>query len=602
MDPTVTVLMPLLEAEPFLLGAIESVLAQTLRDFEFLIVAPDEVGVDRELSETDPRLRSLSGNLSGTAQALDVGIRAARGKFIARMEPRDICSPDRLRRQVELLEEDPRLVIVGSSWEWIDENGTITSARETPPRRDAAIRWRALFAPAFASSSVMFRSSATRMGNVRWDQPVPTRAFDYFFCSDLLRHGTGANLTSPLVQIRYRSGELVESPENVAAYAEVALKNLADLGVEVSRKDFPKLCELALCTPERLDYDDFELASTLVETLVAFQRQPGIDAADANWIANRVVDRVFWRAVRSDPRGCWKSGLAKEVLSGHPPSIVAAQRGRLARRARLAARRARREAEGARRYVKTLPWRNPGCLVGRGDYILLLSHMRSFSTLLAHVLASNPEVAGHTELGLAYRWPVELSRARAALSPEECRRRFALDKVLHDEFPVLPPVLSSERTYAIFLVRRPEPTIESVLKIRDPAGPRPSWYRDPNLAVDYYAKRLASLSQLAAATPDRARMAFLRSEKLIGQSDDVLAELTRHLGLRNLLSSTYTVFGDTGVWGAGDTSERIRIGRIERPAVGGATAVPVPESVLERARQAYDAATSILSDCCTELQ
>lgn len=601
--PTVTVLMPLLKSQPFVSEAIESVLVQTFTDFEFLVLAPDRAVVNAVVADiTDSRLRLLFRDMLGAADALNVGLCAAQGEFVARMDPDDLCLPERLERQVEFLSADPTLVVVGSSWEWVDESGTITSAEPFLPRTDADIRWHALFAPPFTPTSVMFRRAVAQRGGVRWDEGTAALAIDFRFHSDLLHHGRAATIPCPLVRVRYRSGELLDSLEDGVAHARVARRNVAKLGLDLHRRDFAKIRRLVLNMRTPSDPCDLTAGVALLQLLSAFRRSSGADALEAQRIAHRLIDSIVWRALRSHAATSQKTALVEAALAEHPRWIVGTPPRWLAQRKGIVVRKARRAGKATGRYVRTLPLRRPRLLLNPGSYILLLSHMRSYSTLLAHLLAGSREIGGHSELGLSYRRPIELARARATVERNDAAKPFVLDKVLHDEFAVRPCVLASERVYAIFLLRRPEPTIRSILTIRNPVGPRPTWFRDPNVVASYYERRLASLTQLAVANGDRSRTMFVRAEQFIEQPESILEAMTRHLALNEPLSTTYPVFADTGMWGAGDTSERIRRGRIEQVPSAVADALPLPESLLVRAWKAYDTASSVFADCCEELR
>lgn len=600
MPPTVTVLMPVLERTPFLREAVGSVLAQTFPDFELLVVDATPARLDAG-ADPDPRVRILTARSgAGLAEALDLGLASASGTLIARMGAEDVCLPERLAEQVELFARRPDLAVAGSAWHWIDEEGTVTAAEHAPPATDTVIRWQALLGPPFAPTSVMFR--AAMGGGHEFASAVDESkvAPEYAFHSRLLAHGRAANLDSPLVRIRSRIGEL-EPPDVRMAHAAVARRNISALGLDLSSSDFARIHDLVVNTPARFGRDELESTPVLLELLAAFRRSPDVDRAEARVVAFHVADRVLWRALRSDARACWRTGAVKTALTGQPLWMVGAPGRLCADRATRALGHMQRSARHAQGHLETLPVRRPRALVRPGRYILLLSHMRSYSTLLAHILASNPEIGGHAELGLAYRFGFELVRSRSAVAPEEARRRFVLDKILHDEFVVRPAVLASERVHPIFLVRRAEPTIASILRMKDPSGPRPAWLRDPERVVAYYVGRLDTLKALAAATRGDSRAVFLSAERLVERPAQVTASLSRHLGLSQPLSTTYAIFEDTGVWGAGDTSERIRTGRVEPPGSEAGTGLTLPESLLARAREAYDDATATLAACCREL-
>lgn len=123
----VTALMPVYNNERYLAAAVESILNQTYRDFEFIII--DDGSSDGSLTmleqyaADDSRIRLFSRPNTGYTIALNEGLRLARGEFIARMDADDIAAPDRFRRQVQYLDDHPDCVVVGGSVLLIDRDG-----------------------------------------------------------------------------------------------------------------------------------------------------------------------------------------------------------------------------------------------------------------------------------------------------------------------------------------------------------------------------------------------------------------------------------------------------------------------------------------------
>ena len=140
--------------------------------------------------------------------------------------------------------------------------------------------------------------------------------------------------------------------------------------------------------------------------------------------------------------------------------------------------------------------RRPWVFLGRRSYILVLGHMRSYSSVLCHVLGSHPEIAGYAEMHLPYRNVLDLLRLRSRVFRSlgcVLPGRFVLDKVLHDEYVVAPSILRREDVNAIVVVRRPAESIRSVLAMGERI-PSVGWYSDVDAVVDYYVKRLRSLA------------------------------------------------------------------------------------------------------------
>ena len=126
-SPLISVCMPVYNAERYVSEAIESVLSQTFKDFEFLIL--DDGSTDGSLAilkgyaERDPRIRLTSRPNKGLAPTLNELMNQARGEFVARMDADDISLPERLERQADYLRNHPDCVIVGCHALVIDSDG-----------------------------------------------------------------------------------------------------------------------------------------------------------------------------------------------------------------------------------------------------------------------------------------------------------------------------------------------------------------------------------------------------------------------------------------------------------------------------------------------
>ncbi|HEX4132682.1 MAG TPA: glycosyltransferase [Pirellulales bacterium] len=136
----VSVLMPVYNAAAYVRKAIESILAQSMRDFEFLIFDDGSTDQSRAIVEQcasgDPRLKVFSDGHRGYTPRLNRGIELARGEFIARMDADDISLPDRFERQLAFLNEHPDCVAVGGQVMNIDAEGYEISVSNLPLEHD----------------------------------------------------------------------------------------------------------------------------------------------------------------------------------------------------------------------------------------------------------------------------------------------------------------------------------------------------------------------------------------------------------------------------------------------------------------------------------
>ena len=127
--PQVSVLMPVYNAARYLAEAVESVLAQTFTDFEFVIV--DDGSTDRSpamldaYAKRDARIKIIRRPNTGIVGALNDGLRECRGELIARMDADDVSLPERFEKQVAYLREHPDVVAVGARVVGIDPYGCV---------------------------------------------------------------------------------------------------------------------------------------------------------------------------------------------------------------------------------------------------------------------------------------------------------------------------------------------------------------------------------------------------------------------------------------------------------------------------------------------
>lgn len=224
-------------------------------------------------------------------------------------------------------------------------------------------------------------------------------------------------------------------------------------------------------------------------------------------------------------------------------------------------------------------------------YILLMSHMRSHSSLLAHILGSHPEIDGYSELHLSYLGPTDLRAMTPLIEKATGRRRrgrYALDKVLHNDKVVDASILRRDDVRTIFLLRHPAGTIPSLMRITDNRV-------RADQAVGYYLARLEQLDRYSALAGHRA--AFVEAERLVADAAVELGRLTRYLGLATPLEPTYERFPLSGVEGHGDFSPNILAGKVLRDDErdpGSVAPAEIPAETMEPALAAYDALRSAM--------
>lgn len=207
MKPRVSVLTSVYNGARFLRQAVESIHAQSFTDYEHIIV--DDASTDDDtrvllsaLATESDRVRVFRHDRNrGTSAALATGVRLARGEIIAILDSDDIALPGRLASQVEYLDRNPSVGVVGGQADYVDEHQRFLRTARFP-ESDSEIRWALLTQSPVLHSAAAIRRSVLRCAGGYQQEPAWQLAADYFLWRVLLRHTTFANL--PSVVVRYR--------------------------------------------------------------------------------------------------------------------------------------------------------------------------------------------------------------------------------------------------------------------------------------------------------------------------------------------------------------------------------------------------------------
>lgn len=201
-----------------------------------------------------------------------------------------------------------------------------------------------------------------------------------------------------------------------------------------------------------------------------------------------------------------------------------------------------------------------GSLLKRSGFILLLSHMRGYTSVLSHVIGSHPRVTGYAECHQKLRNSldlIELSSKVQASSGKSVANRYVFDKLLHNNL-VADGVLARPDVKVLIMVRDPAPTINSILKIKS------GGLETLKDACAYYTERLDSLYRYAERR--RGQFCFIRAESVKSDTVRCLDALSSYLHLDPPLTERYDLFPNTGKPKYGDPSRNIRAGFIIKDA------------------------------------
>jgi len=235
--PRISVVMAVHNGERHLRPAIDSILGQTLRDFEFIIL--DDASTDRTpeilagYARRDPRIQLLSNAINlGLTPTLNRGLEAARAPIIARMDADDISAPKRLERQIAFLDTHPEHLLVTTSYRLIDDTGR-TLYVKVKPADDFAVRWLSRFRMSLEHPSACFRAQLADGASVRYDESFAVgQDFDLF--ARLMTVGKAAVLREVLFHYRMH-------PTNISSTRRPEQRsNAMRIALQVQQRELPE--------------------------------------------------------------------------------------------------------------------------------------------------------------------------------------------------------------------------------------------------------------------------------------------------------------------------------------------------------------------------
>jgi glycosyltransferase involved in cell wall biosynthesis len=224
-NPAVSIVMPLWNpSADALTEAIASIEAQTIVAWELVIVEdPSEsCAADVLLQFSDPRIRYIrNAERTSFAQQLNQGLALSGAPLIARMDGDDICEPHRLAVQLEFLNDNPQIDVVGSNLTVIDGQGRPLGTRSYPAAHDQISEALERYNP-IAHPAVMFRRAAiVEAGGYQGDMFTA----DYELWHRLIQRGSElANLQEPLLRYRIHPAGMKSARLKEMIRATVAVK------------------------------------------------------------------------------------------------------------------------------------------------------------------------------------------------------------------------------------------------------------------------------------------------------------------------------------------------------------------------------------------
>jgi glycosyltransferase involved in cell wall biosynthesis len=218
--PLVSVVLPAYNAQEYILEAVESILEQTFSDFELIIINDGSVDETFNILETikakDPRVRVYHRENQGLVKSLNFAINESRGKYIARMDADDISLPTRLEKQVDVLELNRNIDVVGCDYFTIDSRGYRKKLVELP-KSSSDILLALTYSVPVAHPSVMIRKEI-------FERYLYQESYveDYLLWANIFAVDNFYNLEEPLFEYRHNYGSSFSDTKRLRMMKEEA--------------------------------------------------------------------------------------------------------------------------------------------------------------------------------------------------------------------------------------------------------------------------------------------------------------------------------------------------------------------------------------------
>lgn len=240
--PLFTVVMPAYNAQAYVRQAVDSVIAQTLGDWELIVV--DDQSTDATafivatMAQSEPRIRLLHGAHSGPSAARNLALAGARGRYVAFLDADDAWLPDKLARHAAHFASCPEVVLSFTRARFMSPQGRPTRTVSTAPTSGLRVEHFLYDNPTTSPSTMAVRRSA-RAAAVRFD-PAMSAAEDLDWIVRLLlaTGGRAEGIDAPLALYRTSPGGLSSSLDRMLAGWEQLLENVREIAPELHARHY----------------------------------------------------------------------------------------------------------------------------------------------------------------------------------------------------------------------------------------------------------------------------------------------------------------------------------------------------------------------------
>ncbi|MEF2968918.1 glycosyltransferase [Paenibacillus sp. M1] len=234
--PKASVIMPVYNNAPYVLEAIHSMLTQTYRDFELIVIDDGSADGSADLISQigDPRVKKVFHSQNkGVVASLNEGLSLATGEYIVRMDGDDISTPNRLEVQISFMDAYPEIGLSAAAF-----TSTTSDRPKVNPAHHEEIQTWLLFHCCICHPLVIMRNDLVQRLGIRYDSNYP-HAEDYELWNRLAFQTRMANLPINLLYYRQHGGQVSHMHKAIQdeSARRVRQRQFTQLGLELSPEE-----------------------------------------------------------------------------------------------------------------------------------------------------------------------------------------------------------------------------------------------------------------------------------------------------------------------------------------------------------------------------
>ncbi|MCX6055646.1 MAG: glycosyltransferase [Chloroflexi bacterium] len=310
-NPKITVLMAVYNGEKYLTLAIESILSQTYRDFEFLII--DDGSTDRSAdivrSFSDPRIKYFKNPKNiGLPKSLNTGIKLAKGELIARFDQDDISLPERFQKQVDYLHEHPEIGLLSCGFQRVDEKGNKLGQAIVHPEESYLLKYWLLFECVLLQPGAMIQKKL--LTEVGLYDPQFVLAEDLNLWNRLAAKTTIANMQEVLVHYREHATNTSLANKGIQLHYHTIVSSREVLSL--TGKEYPQELFTKMISKFKLDpISARKVINLYLDTAGIYEKKYHLNENQKK----RLWHMISWRINKIIQRTPWQFLLIPEIVS-----------------------------------------------------------------------------------------------------------------------------------------------------------------------------------------------------------------------------------------------------------------------------------------------